>query len=327
MIHPKGPVDLSAYKLDPQFVAWIEQAINTRYKKVSRDAPTLTVWHINQSEFKPSDKQYLLTFLETSNPTDEEVNIVNQQDHTFLSSSWAVDNLKTYGAQNVSFVPLGFDPDFHVIPERLTDPATTQWTLIGKAEARKNTELIIRTWVKKYGGNGKHFLNLLVNNPFFKPEQMAGFYQHVLNGNKPFNVNILPALKTNAEVNRLHNATDIDLSGFSKSEGWGLPSFMATALGKWSIVTDCTAHKDWANAGNAIMVEPQGMDPCYDGMFFAQGQQFNQGNFFKFGEDQLVAAMEKAERVAKTPNLLGTNLQTQFTYERTVNEILAKIAP
>jgi len=329
-IFPYGQPDLSAYKLDPQFGAWIERAVNSRYTKLDRKVPTLSCWHVNGSEFKPSDKQFLLTFHETDQPTEHELGIVAQQDHVFFSSSWSVANFQTYGATNVGFVPLGFDEDFAPAPGRLVSNDITHWILVGKAEQRKNTQLIIQTWLKRYGGNQAHQLTLAVTNPFFQPQQMEAIYHSFFGGQpKPVNVNILPHLKTNVEMNQLYNSADIDLSGFSSSEGWGLPSFTATALGKWSIVTNCTAHKDWATAANSILVEPQvgpaAMRPCYDGIFFQSGSPFSQGNIYSFTAEQLNEAMDRAEKLAKTPNPEGEKLRTQFTWKRTVDEMLAKI--
>jgi hypothetical protein len=325
-LFPKGNVDMSAYKIDPQFGAWIERAVNDRLKKFDRKVPTLHLWHLNGSEFKVSDHQYTFTFHETDSPTENEINIVNQQDHTFFSSSWSVGNFEQYGAKNVSFVPLGFDEDFTEIKHRQVSNDIVHWVLCGKAEARKNTQLIITEWTKRYGGNKRHQLTTLVNNPFFQSDHMNAFYGGCFEGKpKPFNVNILPTLKTNAEVNQLFNSADIDLSGFSKSEGWGLPAFMMTALGKWSTVTNCSAHKDWATASNAILTEATEMTPVYDGVFFAQGQPFSQGNVYAFKAEQLHAAFDAAEKKAKTPNPEGRKLREQFTYKRTVDEILAKI--
>lgn len=325
-IFPKGNVDLGAYKIEPAFAAWIERAINDRLKKVDRSVPTVAIWHVNGSEFKPSDHQYLFSFHETDSPTESEVNIVNQQDATFFSSSWSVGNFEQYGARNVSFIPLGFDEDFTEIKHRALPKEITHWTLTGKIEQRKNTQLIIQQWVKRYGGNKAHHLTTCVTNPFLKDEHMAAFYGSCFEGKpKPFNVNILPYMKTNAEMSQLYNSTDIDLSGFSGSEGWGLPAFMCTALGKWSIVTNCSAHKDWATAENVILVEPGEMRPVYDGVFFAPGQPFNQGNIYAFKAEQLHAAFDIAEKKAQTPNPAGRQLASTFTYKRTVDEILAKI--
>jgi hypothetical protein len=155
---------------------------------------------------------------------------------------------------------------------------------------------------------------------------MGAFYGSCFDGKpKPFNVNVLPTLKTNVEMNQLYNSADIDLSGFSSAEGWGIPAFTATALGKWSIVTNCSAHKDWATATNSILVEPSEMRPCYDGIFFNPGQPFSQGNIYAFKAEQLMEAFERVEKLAKTPNPEGRKIREQFTYKRTVDEILAKI--
>ena len=67
------------------------------------------------------------------------------------------------------------------------------------------------------------------------------------------------------------------------------------------------------------------MEPCYDGIFFNPGQPFNQGYFYKLTEEQLVDGLERVMKLAKTPNPKGRELAAQFTYKRTVDEILAKI--
>lgn len=321
-IFPKGNVDLSAYRVDPQFGAWIERSINSRFTKLDRKVPTFTCWHINDSQFRVSDKQVLLSFHESDSPTESEVNIVNQQDYTLFSSNWSVDNFRTYGAQNVGFVPLGFDEDI-VKTEIPLD--YTHFILTGKVEQRKQTQLIIQTWVKRYGGNAKYQLTLCVTNPFFNEQQMNAFYAGCFGGAKPFNVNILPYLKTNIEMTQLLNSAAIDLSGFSSSEGWNLGAFNATALGKWSIVTNVTAHKDWATAENSILVEPAGMRPIYDGVFFHQGAQFSQGNCYAFTPEQLNTAFDIAEKRAKTPNPEGEKLREKFTWAKTTEAILEKI--
>ncbi len=333
VIFPKGPVDLSAYQIDQPFKVWLERSINDRYKRFSRDTPTLTCWHISGSEFKPSDRQYLLSFHETDSPTEHEINIVNQQNATWFSSSWSVSNFQQYGGQNVSYIPLGLDEDFKHIAGRLVSDDITHWGLVGKfEELRKLTTMKIQTWVKRYGGNAKHQLTLCVTNPFYRKDvnglDMNDMYARAFDGKqKPFNVNILPHLKTNVEMNQLYNSFDIDLSGVARSEGWNLPAFTAAALGKWSVVTNCTAHKDWATPANSILIEPTlPMVAASDGVFFAPGQPFSQGSMFDFNEAQLNEAMDRAEKLAKTPNPEGRKLAEQFTYRRTVDEILSQIA-
>jgi hypothetical protein len=326
LFFPYSQPDFSAFKLDTQFGSWIERSANQRYEKLDRKIPTLNIWHLLGGESRLSDTQVTLTFHETDSPTKEEVAICNHQDFTFFTSNWSVDNFKTYGATNVGFVPLGMDEDFVEIPHRQVSNDITHWVLGGaKFEKRKNTELIIKAWVKKYGGNRAHQLTLAVNNPFFKPDQMQQAYNVALNGNKPFNVNILPALKTNAEMNALYNSADIDLSGLASAEGWNIPAHTSTCLGKWSVVLNATAHKDWATTTNSILVEPTGMRSVVDNIFFQNGGIFNQGNIYDVTEEAVIDGMERAEKKAKTPNLEGKALRKAHTYGHMVDQILAKI--
>ena len=325
-LFPYGTPDLVSYKLDQQFGNWIERCVNSRYEKLERSTPSLALWHINGSESKYSDRQFLYTFHETDSPTPEEVNIVNQQDFTFFSSEWSAENFKTYGASNVGFVPLGLDTDFYELPGRQISDDITHWVLAGtKFESRKNTELIIKCWLKKYTNNPKHHLTLMVNNPFYKPEQMNQVYSAVLGGSKPFNVNILPPVKTNNEMNYLYNSADIDLSGLSGAEGWNIPAHTCTSLGKWSIVLNHTGHKGWATKENSILIEPTGMRPVYDNVFFHKGTPFNQGNIYSVSEDRILEAFVVAESKARTENAEGKKLRAVHTYKNTVEKMLEKI--
>ena len=343
---PIGNVDFSAYRIDPQFGAWIEQAVNNRYQRLDRKVPTLKVWHIRDGEARLTDRQYLLTWHETDSPQPAEIALVNHQDATLFTSSWSVDNFRTFGATNVDYVPLGIDEDFTPINQRLISPDSTHWIMVGKHEGlRKMTDLKVQTWIKRYGrkGPGKRFdhtLTLCINNPFYRKQQLpdgriVGFdmndvYARMFGSPdwqnaKPDNVNVLPHLKTNAEMVQLYRSADVDLSGFSRAEGANIPAMTATALGKWSIVSDCSAHKDWATAENSILVPPSGMIKAVDGLFFHEKEQFSVGNMFDFAPDAFDQALVRAEKVAKTPNHEGAKLRETHTYAKTVDQILAKI--
>jgi hypothetical protein len=322
--------DLGAYNISPEFKIWLENSINNRFKKYSKDIPTLNIWHLGGSEYKVSDKQYTLSFHETDSPQDAEVNIANQQEHLFFSSNWSVDNFKRAGVDKVSFIPLGFDTDFKVSEKRLVNNDIIHW-LIGpyKFEKRKCTQQVLELWIKKYGNNLKHMLTVCVTNPFLRKEN-NGFdtndlINSILKGQKFANINILQYLETNAKVNQTLNAADINLSGISAAEGWNLSAFNSIALGKQAIVSNCTAHKDWANDKNSIILEWDGMQPVYDGMHFHPGQPFNQGNYYKFTDEKILESFERAEKVAKNVNTEGLKLQQDFTYKNTVDKILAVI--
>jgi len=317
--------EFEAYdKISDEFKKWIANISNSRLKKLNKDTPALKVWHINGSE-KLLPNQHLYTFYEVGFPTEEEVNIVKLQKHVFFSSSESAELFKNCGCTNVSYVPLGFDPDFYETNKEHLSDDVIHFGLIGKFERRKNTQAIIQLWLQKFGNNPKYQLSCLVTNPFLNEEQMEGAIRSSLNGATYSNINFLPRLRTNSEVNDFMNAVDIDLSGLSNGEGWNLPSFNCTALGKWSVVSNCSAHKDWATEENSILVNPVGKQPCYDNFFFKEGLPFNQGEYYKLNGDDILKAFDKAVEKAGQKNTEGTKLRDKFTYSKTIDSILDRI--
>lgn len=322
---PIGNPEVSVYdKLTKDFQEWLQTSINSRFKLLDKELPTLQLWHINGSENTITKNSNLITFYEVDEPTETEKNIVNLHDKVMFSSTYAEKIFKSVGCENVCSIPMGFDPDFHKTNKKYLE-GKIHFGLMGKFEKRKHTAKILKIWADKYGNNYNYQLSCCVNNPFMKPEQLNQLISDALGGKQYGNINFLPFLKTNSEVNEFLNAIDIDLGGLSGAEGWNLPSFNATALGKWSIVLNATSHKDWANDKNSILVEPSGKIPSYDGHFFRQGQPFNQGNIYDFNEDEVIAKMEEAEEKCKTENEEGLKLQKQFSYGKTVDKILEYI--
>jgi hypothetical protein len=316
---PIGEPDLSAFNPKPEFLDWLNKAANRRFECLDLDIPTLRLWHLNGSDFLRSRQQYLLTFYECNDPTLVEKKIANMQSKTFFSSEFSQKQF-----ENSEKFALGFDEDFHQTGKKYME-GVVHFGLSGKFEKRKHTEKIIRTWLKKYGNNSKYLLSCCVTNPFVKPDQMNQIIANVLEGKHYSNINFIPWLRTNAEVNEFTNAIDIDLTGMSGGEGWNLPAFNATCLGKWSVVLNGTSHKEWANKNNSILVEPNGEQESEDGMFFKKGSPFNQGTFLTFDEEEFISAMEKSETLVGQFNMSGSILGQTFTYKKALEDIFSRI--
>ena len=308
-------------KIDEDFKNWIISSAQNRFHTVSKDQHTLTQWHINGSENRVSKSQTVFSFYEVDQPTLVEKSIVDLQDNFVFASKHAEECFKNAGCNNVHHVPIGFDSDFHETDKEYLEDVV-HFGLMGKFEKRKNTGRILESWAAKYGNNYKYQLTCCINNPFFKPEDMQNVINHSLKGQKYGNINFLPHLKTNSEVNDFINSIDIDLSGLSGAEGWNIPAFNATALGKWSIVMNHTSHKDWATAKNSILIDVDTQEPIYDNIFFKPDTAFNQGNMNTISQDKMIAAFESAESKVKTKNKEGVKLQSKFTYEKTLTQLL-----
>lgn len=320
---PVGDTDLSAFKQEPEFLKWLQKSADERYSYLGHNFPALVNWHISGSERLYSDRQVLLTYHETSECTSVEQNIVRNQYKTLFCGGYSEDVFRKAGAENVGSFNLGLDPEIHPTGKKYLEGRIV-FNLIGKWEKRKFTERIIKLWIKKYGGNQKYSLNLLVENPFYSPEDNQKLLGAAFNGRKPFNVNVLPRLRTNVEMNEVYNSCDIDLSGLG-GESWGLPSFNATCLGKWSVCLNGAGQKAWANADNSILVGKSGWRPCYDDAFFKQGGPFNQGNFPDVTDDSIIDAFERAENKVGTVNTNGLTLGQTMTYSKTLDQILSNL--
>lgn len=318
--------ELEAYdKIDSNFIKYLQSATNDRYSKISKDIPSLKLWHIFGSETRYAKNQSLFTFHEVSEVTAIEKNLLSLQDTIFVSSNYTKNIFNLNGLDNVTYVPLGFDNDFH-ITNRTYLQDKIHFGILGKYESRKNTARIIKTWLKLFGNKPEYQLSCAITNPFLDKAKFQNEMLKLLEGKHYNNLNFVPYMQTNSEVNDYLNSIDIDLGGLSGAEGWNLPSFNATALGKWSVVINATAHKDWATSSNSILIEPSSLKECYDGVFFNKGQAFNQGQFFDITDQEMENAILKSVSYAKKPNPEGLKLQKQFTYEKTVETILCAIS-
>lgn len=317
-------IDLSNFPKDEDFERKLNESLNSRFD-ITADTPTLKLWHTNGAESRTTRNQHLFTFHETDAVTPTEKSILNLQDSVFSSSSETIKNFSKAGVTaKLASIPLGFDPDLKRNGRDYKFGSVIHWGLMGKIEKRKNTAQIIRSWLKLYGNNPVHQLSCAIVNQFIKPEQFKEIVHRITEGKMYHNINFLPYLN-NAAVNDYLNAIDIELSGLSGGEGWNIPAFNATCMGKWVPTTNVTAHKDWATSENSLLIEPDGMQPCYDGQFFHEGAPFNQGNIYYFAPEKLEAAMKEIELRAKTLNTAGVETGKRLTYDNTVNLILKNV--
>lgn len=314
--------DLSAFdKLPQDLRSWLQEGVDNRHSTVRASDPTIQLWHINGSENRISKNQTLFTFYELDDPTEVESNLAKLQDKIIFSSSYAQEIFKNKGGVNAYHVPLGFDPDFFSTNKKYLENKI-HFGLMGKWEKRKHTEKIIKLWAESYGNNYNYQLTCCVNNSFINKDAMEKLLLKPTNGERVGNINFLPFLPKNSQVNDFLNAIDIDLTGLSGAEGWNLPAFNATALGKWSLILNCTGHKDWATEENSILITPSGKEPAADGIFFQEKGDFNMGNIYTFDDSDVISAMKEAESKISDKNIKGIELQKEFTYEKSMERIL-----
>ena len=289
-----GDPDLRAQnKIEKSFSDWIETNRVRALFCHKKSNPTIKLWHISGSLESFSKDQDLITFHETNALTKEEINILNQQRRVYVTSRFSKDVFNSHGVKNAEYLELGFDSyNFEKIEGRPYDDDRVVWGLGGKLEpVRKQHAKILQGWIKKFGNNRKHFLHAFIYNPFLKPEDNNNLIGQILGGQKYSNVKFYPSFPTNSEYNAILNSIDIMLA-LSGGEGRDLPVFHAAALGKHVLGLNAHAYKDYLDAENAVLIEPNGIIPAEDGMFFRKGSPFNQGGFFDWSQDDFISACD-----------------------------------
>ena len=123
-------------------------------------------------------------------------------------------------------------------------------------------------------------------------------------------------------MNQVYNVADVNLSGCSGAEGFNLPFFNSLCLGKQAVGLRAHAHLDFASNENSILFEPRELIDISDGLFFSYGGVFNQGKMYDWDESKVIEAMEKAEKIAKVPNLEGESLKELFSVKKTCDILL-----
>ena len=311
-------------KIDKDFFEWLKESHSTANLKVKKDLPSFKLWHLNGSHSRVGPKQALYTFHELDQPTESEINLAKLQDKVYFSSEYSANLFREKGV-DASVIPVGFDEDFQKTEKGSLNSDVVHFGLMGKFEKRKHTEKIIKLWASKFGNNNRFQLTVCVTNPFVESKEMNKILSDCLSGKRYSNINFLPYLQSNTEVNQLLNSIDVDLTGLSGAEGWNLPAFNSTCLGKWSIVLNETAHKDWARSTNSILVESNGKVPAYDGRFFQEGSAFNQGSIYTWDSDNVAECMDLAVSKKGQINTEGEKLKDEFSYSRSVDRLLKGI--
>lgn len=318
-----GQVDLSAYKIDQAFANWVQNGINLAQERHSRKVPCFKLWHLNGGLESPSQKQGLMTFLETDQTTAAEQNVLKSQDKVFVTNKYTKSIMEDFGADNIVYCPLGFDSlHFFDTKKQYFNDGRITFFLGGKFEARKHTAKTLAAWAKKFGNNPKYFLTAAITNHFMDPKALNSLIGQALGGKRYFNIIFIAFSPKNLDFNETLNSSDIIL-GMSGAEGFDLPLFQGLGLGKHAVVLNAHAHKDYATAANSVLVNPSGKIPAADGIFFHPNAPFNCGNFYDWNVDEFIAGCEAAiQRVeASKVNVEGLKLQTEFTWAKTVEII------
>lgn len=327
-----GTVDFGVYdKLPDNYKNYIVSSAQSAIGKYNKNNISLKLWHLSGSHSRIGHKQILLSYHELDSLTPWEINVANQQEAIILTSEFSKQVFINSGVTTpIYVVHYGYDNlHYKRLDKEFYSDKSIVFSIFGKMEFRKKQERVIKLWCKKYGNNPLYRLHIHCFNPFLK-DQMNNIYARCFEGRPaPFNVKLYDFQPLDSLMNECYNVCGIvlDLSG---GESISLPSLCCTALGKHNVVLNSHALKEWANPENSTLVQPNGKEPCIDGIFFHPNSPYNCGNIYTWSDEDLLKAFDSAiERYKQNPrNVEGEKLQEEYSFEngtRKIIEILKSI--
>lgn len=290
-------------------------------KGFNYDSPCLKIWH--QFDLAPkigNGHYYTYPFFELDTFAQNEVHHLNFSDYIFASSQWAKEILiKNQVKKPIYIAPLAVDTNIFKCPPKIKlqgKPYT--FFNIGKWEKRKSQEFLIKAFNAAFSPSDNVELRLIPQIETL-PDDIKNKMGALIESS--------PMRKRIKILNRLSNQYELaqyiwdgDCGLFlSRAEGWNNAILETMAMNRPVIVTDYSAHTEYCDNNNALLVDIDELEVANDGIWF-----HGQGNWAKLGQKQFDQTVEYMRYVYS--NNIRTNpggLETvkKYTWEKTAKII------
>jgi glycosyltransferase involved in cell wall biosynthesis len=119
---------------------------------------------------------------------------------------------------------------------------------------------------------------MMCENPFLNEEQTGFWHNRCKDSKMGHKIRILPRVEADTQVAEIMQQADCGVFP-SRGEGWNLEALEMLSCGKWVIATNYSAHTEFLNEDNALLLPIHGVEPAHDGIWF-----HGQGNWAKFSK-------------------------------------------
>ena len=243
-----------------------------KQKNFSNDSPCFKIWHqFDLSTRVGRNKYYALTFFEVDKLKPNEKQMINNTDTIFVASEWAKNILLENGiTTNIVVSPLGVDPQIFNESVKSTvnkDQNKYIFLNIGKWEIRKGHDILVDIFNDAFSDNDNVELWMVNHNPFLNQQEnliWSNLYKNSKLGSK---IQIIPRIQNHSDVAKVIAMSDCGIFP-ARAEGWNneVPEFFA--LDKPVILTNYSAHTQYATKDNSYLLEIDGLTTAKDDKFF-----------------------------------------------------------
>jgi glycosyltransferase involved in cell wall biosynthesis len=285
------------------------------------NAPSLKIWHQHELAAKIGNgPYYAYPFFELDTFTDREKHHLQLPDFIFTASHWGKKVLEDNGIKQPIYVaPLGVDLEIFKDPPKIKLARDSYiFFHIGKWEARKGHDFLIKSFEAAFTENDNVELWLLPHNPFLSQQETAQWLQLVENCKLKDKIRIFDKLPTQYHLAEFifHGDCGVFLS---RAEGWNNEILESMALNKPIITTYYSAHTEYCNENNSLLVSVDETEPANDNKWF-----FGHGKWAKFTDAQLEQTVHYMRYVYSNnirTNTGGLEAAKQYSWKNTANII------
>lgn len=306
----------------------ITKAINNQLM-IRKDFPCVKIWHQNDLFSSVGNGKYFgFPIFELTEFNDVEVCSLKHCDEIMVCSKWAKDvilsNNLGFEDGQVHVIPLGVDRNiFTDQPEQSFKRPSTVFFNCGKWEKRKGHDILIECFNMAFEHTDDVELWMMCDNPFIGQynQKWAELYKNSKLGTK---IKLIPRQASQRDVYKVMSQADCGVFP-ARAEGWNLELLEMMSCGKQVITTNYSAHTEFCNKNNSMLVEVNNFETAFDGLFF-DGKYGYWAEINEQQKEQVVEYMRDVHKKKQSGNLLfnhsGVKTAKEFSWKKSAEEML-----
>jgi glycosyltransferase involved in cell wall biosynthesis len=262
-------------RLEPvNIVSWNEPACGEEFER-SESAHGVPGVGLGPVEFMTrivGSRRVAYVVWETTVMPRDKVAILRTMDEVWTPTNWGRGLLVENGldADRVGVVPEGVDVEtFKPVGVERQEGRPFRFLFVGKWEARKGVELLIKAFCEEFSADEPVELVLHGWNPYVPYFDLDEHIRRAVGDRRVAPIVASTPLTEDALV-RLYNSCDAFVLP-TRAEGWGLPVTEAMACGLPVIVTDYSAPAEYLCDDYAYLIPVEKLVPVRDPFFFREG--------------------------------------------------------
>lgn len=284
------------------------------------------IWHQFDLATRVGNGKFgALTFFETDKLKPIEITMINNLDYVFVASQWAKTILENNGIKIPIYISrLGIDPEIFNDNVNNTVKKENAYVFlnIGKWEIRKGHDVLVELFNQAFNKEDNVELWMLNNNPFLNEKETKAWIDLYKNSKLGDKIKILPRIDSHKNLAKLIALSDCGIFP-ARAEGWNNEVPEMFAINKPVILTNYSAHTEYANKDNAYLIDIDNLCPAIDDKFFD-----GYGNWADFSDNQYDQAISHMRYVYNNNikiNPKGLETAKDLTWDNTAQSIFNKI--